>query len=637
MSFPQSFLDDLRARVDLADVVGSSVKLIKRGREYSGLCPFHSEKSPSFTVNDQKGFYHCFGCGAHGDVISFVMNTRGLTFVEAVEVLANQVGMDVPKPSREAQEREQKAKTLYEVMEVACVFFERMLRMPEGKEGLEYFRRRGLDDKTIADFRLGFAPDNRGALKAALKREEIDEKLMIEAGLLIEPEDSGRQSYDRFRGRVMFPILDRRGRVVAFGGRVMGDGKPKYLNSPDTPLFHKGRLLYGLPQAREASQNDAPIIVTEGYMDVIALHRAGYRGAVAPLGTAVTEEQIGELWKMTNEPVMCLDGDAAGKRAAVRAAERALPILRPGKSLVFSILPEGEDPDTMMAAPDGFATFQKIIDTAVPLAELIWRMELSGRKIDTPERRAALEADLHQRISVIADDAVKSQYRSMFNDRTWKLFKGEKPGKPAGRGSYGGGYSGGSAGGYQNKKPGRAGKRGKNDHFWGPAGKAVPGMSRPPMQKKRDLQDSILLVTLINHPHLHDEVGEQLGIYSCADSELDNLRRAVLKLLDDDPGLDSDTIKAQLKRDGLSETVLRVVSADILAHAAFAKSETPLERARTGWKQVFSMAVSSLEDEEAKYAVRQLAADTSEEEWERFSHRREDLARRREKVFKLDD
>ncbi|PKR60190.1 DNA primase [Thalassospira lohafexi] len=637
MSFPQSFLDDLRARVDLADVVGSSVKLIKRGREYSGLCPFHSEKSPSFTVNDQKGFYHCFGCGAHGDVISFVMNTRGLTFVEAVEVLANQVGMDVPKPSREAQEREQKAKTLYEVMEVACVFFERMLRMPEGKEGLEYFRRRGLDDKTIADFRLGFAPDNRGALKAALKREEIDEKLMVEAGLLIEPEDSGRQSYDRFRGRVMFPILDRRGRVVAFGGRVMGDGKPKYLNSPDTPLFHKGRLLYGLPQAREASQNDAPIIVTEGYMDVIALHRAGYRGAVAPLGTAVTEEQIGELWKMTNEPVMCLDGDAAGKRAAVRAAERALPILRPGKSLVFSILPEGEDPDTMMAAPDGFATFQKIIDAAVPLAELIWRMELSGRKIDTPERRAALEADLHQRISVIADDAVKSQYRSMFNDRTWKLFKGEKPGKPAGRGGYGGGFSGGSAGGYQNKKPGRAGKRGKNDHFWGPAGKAVPGMSRPPMQKKRDLQDSILLVTLINHPHLHDEVGEQLGIYSCADSELDNLRRAVLKLLDDDPGLDSDTIKAQLKRDGLSETVLRVVSADIIAHAAFAKSETPLERARTGWKQVFSMAVSSLEDEEAKYAVRQLAADTSEEEWERFSHRREDLARRREKVFKLDD
>ncbi|NIZ00035.1 DNA primase [Thalassospira lucentensis] len=637
MSFPQSFLDDLRARVDLAEVVGSSVKLIKRGREYSGLCPFHSEKSPSFTVNDQKGFYHCFGCGAHGDVISFVMNTRGLTFVEAVEVLANQAGMEVPKQSREAQEREQKAKTLYEVMETACVFFERMLRMPEGKEGLDYFHQRGLDDKTIADFRLGFAPDNRGALKAALKREDIDEKLMIEAGLLIEPEDSGRQTYDRFRGRVMFPILDRRGRVVAFGGRVMGDGKPKYLNSPDTPLFHKGRLLYGLPQAREAAQHDAPIIVTEGYMDVIALHRAGYRGAVAPLGTAVTEEQIGELWKMTNEPVMCLDGDAAGKRAAVRAAERALPILRPGKSLVFSILPEGEDPDTMMSAPDGFTTFQKIIDNAVPLAELVWRMEMSGRKIDTPERRAALEADLTQRISVIADEAVKSQYRSMYNDRTWKLFKSEKPGNSGGRGGFGGGKSGGFGGGYQNKKGGRTGKRGKNDHFWGPAGKAVPGMSRPPMQQKRSLQDSILLVTLIHHPQLHDEVGEQLGIYSCVDSELDNLRRAVLKLLDDDPGLDSDTIKVQLKRDGLSETVLRVVSADVLAHAAFAKPETPLERARAGWKQVFSMAVSSLEDEEAKYAVRQLAADTSEEEWERFSHRREDLARRRENVFKLDD
>jgi DNA primase len=630
MSFPQSFLDDLRARVGLADIVGTSVKLIKRGREYSGLCPFHSEKSPSFTVNEQKGFYHCFGCGAHGDVISFVMNTRGLTFVEAVEVLANQVGMDVPKPSREAQEREKKAKTLYEVMEAACVFYERVLHMPEGREGLEYFRRRGLDDKTIADFRLGFAPDNRGALKAALKREDFDESLMIEAGLLIEPEDQGRQTYDRFRGRVMFPILDRRGRVVAFGGRVMGDTKPKYLNSPDTPLFHKGQLLYGLPQAREASQQDAPIIVTEGYMDVIALHRAGFRGAVAPLGTAVTEEQIGELWKMTNEPILCLDGDAAGKRAAVRAAERALPILRPGKSLLFSILPEGEDPDSLMAGANGFANFRKILDMAVPLAELVWRMEVAGRATDTPERRAALEADIQKRISAIGDDAVRSQYQSMFRDRIWQLFKGDRATGGAGRTAR-------SSGTYQNKKFARGGKGGKKDYFWEPAGKAVPGMLRPPMHKRRSLQDCILLVTLINHPHLHDDVGERLGIYSCADSELDNLRRAVLKLLDGDPGLDSDAIKAHLERDGLSETVLRVVGADILAHAAFARPETPLERARAGWEQVFSMAVSSLEDEEAKYAVRQLAADISEEEWERFSHRRDDLARRREKVFKLDD
>ncbi|OSQ46614.1 DNA primase [Thalassospira alkalitolerans] len=630
MSFPQSFLDDLRARVGLADIVGTSVKLIKRGREYSGLCPFHSEKSPSFTVNEQKGFYHCFGCGAHGDVISFMMNTRGLTFVEAVEVLANQVGMDVPKPSREAQEREKKAKTLYEVMEAACAFYERVLRMPEGREGLDYFHRRGLDDKTMSEFRLGYAPDNRGALKAALKREEFDETLMVEAGLLIEPEDRDRQTYDRFRGRVMFPILDRRGRVVAFGGRVMGDTKPKYLNSPDTPLFHKGRLLYGLPQAREASQHDAPIIVTEGYMDVIALHRAGFRGAVAPLGTAVTEEQIGELWKMANEPILCLDGDEAGKRAAVRAAERALPILRPGKSLLFSILPEGEDPDSLMAAPNGFASFRKILDTSVPLVELVWRLDVAGRAIDTPERRAALEADIQKRVSVIGDEAVRSQYQSMFRDRVWKLFKGDR--------SKGNGPRSGQGGGnYQNKKFSKGGKSGKKDYFWEPAGKAVPGMSQRPMQKRRAVQDCILLVTLINHPHLHDDVGERLGIYTCADSELDNLRRAVLKLLDGDPGLDTDAIKAYLERDGLSETVLRVVGADILAHAAFAKPETPLERARAGWEQVFSMAVSSLEDEEAKYAVRQLAADISDEEWERFSHRRDDLARRREKVFKLDD
>lgn len=627
MSFPQTFLDDLRARVGLADIVGAQVKLIKRGREYSGLCPFHSEKSPSFTVNEQKGFYHCFGCGAHGDVISFVMNTRGLSFVEAVEVLANQVGMDVPKPSREAQEREKKAKTLYEVMEAACAFFERMLRMPEGREGLDYFHRRGLDDKTISEFRLGYAPDNRGALKAALKREDIDEAAMIEAGLLIEPEDRDRQSYDRFRGRVMFPILDRRGRVVAFGGRVMGDAKPKYLNSPDTPLFHKGRLLYGLPQAREASRNGAEILVTEGYMDVIALHRAGYRGAVAPLGTAVTEEQIGELWKMTNEPILCLDGDAAGKRAAVRAAERAMPILRPGKSLLFSILPEGEDPDSLVGqGPEGAAAFRQILDRAVPLAELVWRLETAGRPVDTPERRAALEADIHQRVGAITDESVRSQYQSMYRDRLWKMFRGKKGTKGAGR-----------FGGYGNKKFSGTGKGGKKTYVWEPAGKAVPGMSSPATGNRRYVHDCILLATLINHPHLHEEIGERLGVYVCVDSKLDKLRRGVLKLLDGDPGLDSETVKSHLERDGLSETVLRVVADDIIAHAAFAKPETPLERARAGWEQVFSMAVRSLEDEEAHYAVRQLAADVSEEEWERFSHRREDLARRREKVFKLDD
>ncbi len=624
MSFPQSFLDDLRARVGLADIVGSSVKLIKRGREYSGLCPFHNEKSPSFTVNEQKGFYHCFGCGAHGDVISFVMNTRGLTFVEAVEVLANQVGMDVPKPSREAQEREKKAKTLYEVMEAACVFFERNLRMPEGREGLDYFHRRGLDDKTISDFRLGYAPDNRGALKAALKREDIDERTMIEAGLLIEPEDSNRQSYDRFRGRVMFPILDRRGRVVAFGGRVMGDAKPKYLNSPDTPLFHKGQLLYGLPQAREASQHGAEIIVTEGYMDVIALHRAGYRGAVAPLGTAVTEEQIGELWKMTNEPILCLDGDAAGKRAAVRAAERALPVLRPGKSLLFSILPEGEDPDSLMQGGDGMTRFRKILDQAVPLAELVWRLDTAGKPIDTPERRAALEAAIGARIAVIGDESVRHQYQSMFRDRTFKMFRGTRNDAPPAR-----------RGG--NKKSASYGKRGNKNYVWEPAGKAVPGMARPATGNRRLVMDRILVATLINHPALLDHIGERLGVYVCVDSDLDILRRAVLKLLDGDPGLDSETLKGHLKRDGLSETVLRAVESDVMAHAAFARPETPLTRALAGWEQVFSRAVSSLADEEAKYAVRQLAADVSDEEWERFSHRRDDLARRRENVFKLDD
>ncbi|MEK9724579.1 MAG: DNA primase, partial [Rhodospirillaceae bacterium] len=346
MAFSEQFLDELRGRVGLADVVGRRVKLTRKGREHSGLCPFHKEKTPSFTVNEEKGFYHCFGCQAHGSVFDFVMETEGLSFPEAVERLAVEAGMEVPRDTPEDRVRQKQRQTLFDVTEAAAVAFEKALRMPEGRVAREYLAGRGLDEATVTRFRLGFAPAGRTWLRTDMARANVEAGPLVAAGLLIQP-DSG-EPYDRFRGRVMFPITDRRGRVIAFGGRILGDGEPKYLNSPETPLFHKGNNLYGLHLAGLAARQADRLIVTEGYMDVIALAQAGFAEAVAPLGTALTEDQIALLWKVVREPVLCFDGDAAGQRAATKAAGRALSQLKPGYGLRFAILPTGEDPDSLV-------------------------------------------------------------------------------------------------------------------------------------------------------------------------------------------------------------------------------------------------------------------------------------------------
>ena len=343
MAFPPQFLDDIRARIGLADVVGRRVRLVKQGREHAALCPFHNEKTPSFTVSEEKGFFHCFGCGAHGDVIGFVMRADGLSFPEAVERLAADAGLEVPEQTPAEREHAKRQADLYDVMEKACAFFEERLGAHVGEPARDYLRGRSLDTDTIARFRLGYAPDTKTALRGALMSDTLPETMLIEAGLLIRP-DNGTP-YDRFRGRVIFPITDRRGRVIAFGARILGEGTPKYLNSPDTPLFNKGRVLYGMATARRAAHDKGRVIVTEGYMDVIALAKAGFVESVAPLGTALTESQLHELWRMAPEPLLCFDGDNAGQRAAWRAAERALPLLEPGRSLRFVMLPRGEDPD----------------------------------------------------------------------------------------------------------------------------------------------------------------------------------------------------------------------------------------------------------------------------------------------------
>src|SRR3954469_1362882 len=422
MAFPPGFLDELRARLSLSDVVGRKVALKRRsGSEYAGLCPFHNEKTPSFTVNDKKGFYHCFGCGEHGDAVGFVMKTEGLSFPESVEKLAREVGLPVPRATPQERERAERASTLQEVVELATRWFQKQLRLPVGRQGLDYLRGRGLGDETIDDFRLGFAPDSRDGLLAALKREGATVDRLVEAGLVIQPEDSGREPYDRFRGRVMFTINDRRGRAIAFGGRVMGQGEPKYLNSPETPLFHKGANLYCLDRARLAVTKDQPVIVAEGYMDVIALHGAGFTGAVAPLGTALTEGQLGELWKLADEPYLCFDGDNAGRRAAQRGADRALPLLRPGKSLRFVSLPSGDDPDSLIRArgPDAI---RRVLEVARPLADVLWDMETDGKQTDAPGRRASIRQALQAKVAEIGDSSVRSAYRDELYERFEKAF-----------------------------------------------------------------------------------------------------------------------------------------------------------------------------------------------------------------------
>lgn len=421
MPFPPSFLDDLRTRISLSEVIGRTVTLTRNGNEYKGLCPFHNEKTPSFTVVEDKGFYHCFGCGAHGDAIGFIMQTANLSFPEAVESLAAEAGLAVPKPTPEAAEQARREADLHDVLELAARFFESQLRLPEGQTARRYFENRGLTSETIDRFRLGYAPAGN-ALKTALGREGVREEQLVAAGLARRAEGEER-IYDYFRDRVMFPISDRRGRVIAFGGRVLDDRQPKYLNSPDTPVFHKGQVLYGLAQARQPARDTGRILVCEGYMDVIALSQAGFAHAVAPLGTALTEQQIRELWRLAPEPALMFDGDAAGRRAAHKAALRIAPILEPGKSAQIVMLPEGQDPDDVLRS-GGRQAMAACLDSALGLADLFFTMTAAAHRTDTPERRAGFQAALNTLADSIGHATVRGEYRQYFRDRFFREMRG---------------------------------------------------------------------------------------------------------------------------------------------------------------------------------------------------------------------
>jgi len=402
-----AWLDELRARTTLSAVISPTVKLLRAGREWKACCPFHNEKTPSFTVNDDKGFYHCFGCGAHGDAIRFLTDHRGMPFMDAVKELASKAGMEVPAADPQAKERADRAASLTDVMAEVARWYSEQLNGLNGAEARDYLKRRDIDPETVQRFGIGFAPDGRSSLKRAL--EKLGEDKLIDTGMLIRPEEGG-DSYDRFRGRLMIPIRDARGRVIAFGGRILGAGEPKYLNSPDTVLFDKGRTLYNIDRASPASRAAKRLIVVEGYMDVIALDRAGISEVVAPNGTAVTEAQLERMWRLDPSPILCFDGDSAGKKAAIRAALRALPHLRPDRTLRFVELPPGQDPDDLVRS-GGREAVEALLARPEALDARLWRYELEAQPLTTPEARASLRQRLIQHAATIGDPALARLYR----------------------------------------------------------------------------------------------------------------------------------------------------------------------------------------------------------------------------------
>jgi DNA primase len=412
-----AWLDELRARTTLSAVIAPSVKLIRAGREWKACCPFHNEKTPSFTVNDDKGFYHCFGCGAHGDAIRFLTDNRGMQFMDAVKELAAKAGMDVPAPDPQAKERSERASSLTDVMAEVQTWFADQLQGIEGDAARNYLKKRGIDGATQQRFGLGVAPDGRARLKQSLL--SLGEDKLVETGMLIKPDDGGA-TYDRFRGRLMFPVRDARGRVIAFGGRILGDGEPKYLNSPDTPLFDKGRTLYNIDRASPASRAAKRLIVVEGYMDVIALDRAGITEVVAPNGTAVTEAQLERMWRLDPSPILCFDGDSAGRKAAIRAALRALPFIGPERTLRFVELPAGQDPDDVVRE-GGREAFEALLASPEPLDARLWRHELEAEPLTTPEAWAGLKARLIAHAASIGHADLARIYREDWLNRFYEL------------------------------------------------------------------------------------------------------------------------------------------------------------------------------------------------------------------------
>lgn len=539
MTLTPAFLDELRARTTLSTLIGRSVKIVRAGREYKACCPFHNEKTPSFTINDDKGFYHCFGCGAHGDAIRWMTEHNGLPFIDAVKELAAAAGLDMPEADPRAAQRAERARGLHEALADAAKFYAEQLHGIAGAEARALLERRRVTADTARTFGMGYAPDSRTRLREALK--SYGDALLVEAGLLIQVE--GKEPYDRFRGRLMIPIKDARGRVIGFGGRIIGDGEPKYLNSPETPLFDKGRSLYNLDRAAAASRKAGRVIAVEGYMDVIALAQAGFGEAVAPLGTAMTEHQLDRLWRMADIPYLSFDGDNAGQKAAIRAAHRALPLLQPGRSLAFVTLPPGQDPDDLVRA-SGPQAFEALLASAQPLADRLWHHELAAEPVTTPEARAGLKRRLSDLAATIQDGNVRHEYVAEFRRRFDEHFapapRAFTPRGPA-------------------RGPFRPGQRWQPPEP--PPGPQVQALGNSGIDR---VLARAVLAGLIRHPAEISHHVETLTRLAHADGDLGRLFEIVVDAALDDPTLDSARLRTILATSGFEHQSAELLRADQL-------------------------------------------------------------------------
>lgn len=549
MKFPPSILEEIKARLPVSAVVGKRVRLAKAGREWKGLSPFNAEKTPSFFVNDQKGSFFDFSSGKNGDIFKFVMETEGLSFPEAVEKLASEAGVTLPKVTHEAQVQEERRKGLHEVVELAARFFETELMGERGGSARRYLASRGLDGEARSRFRLGYGPADRFALRDHLAGKGVGAELMMEAGLLVHGDEIA-VPYDRFRDRIMFPIHDSRGRPIAFGGRAMSaEVSAKYLNSPETPLFHKGSLLFNHHNARKAAHDTGQAIVVEGYVDVIAMSLAGFPQTVAPLGTALTEDQLTLLWRMADEPVICLDGDKAGRKAASRAIDIALPLLEPGKSLSFSLLPDGQDPDDL-ARSGGKAAIAEVLGAARPLVDMLWTREVEAGPLDTPERRAAFERRLKESLGQIRDETTRKHYRHEMEERLAQLFastaparaeRGRDGGYQRGRGQGGGGGRGGFR---QNVAPWAVGLL-----------KASSQLTRSKIMAQgrgEDVREAFILLALASHPGLILRCADEIAELSLDGPAAERFRQALLAAALDD-NLDEAELAERLAQPRVQE------------------------------------------------------------------------------------
>jgi DNA primase len=617
MAFPTEFLDELRRRITLSSLIARRVKLQRRGQEHTGLCPFHKEKTPSFTVSDAKGFYHCFGCGAHGDVIGFVIETEGLAFPEAVAKLAGEAGLELPRQDPAERERDKRRDGLIEVLAAAAAWFQERLRDGAGASARDYLSGRGLLPATVESFALGYAPPERGALRQALEKRGFTPQLMAEAGLIKLPEEgAGTGPRDYFFNRLIFPITDRRGRVIAFGGRALGESKAKYINSPESPLFHKGRVLYNHAGALRAVRDRGELIVVEGYMDVIALAQAGFPGAVAPLGTAVTEEQIAELWRMLPEPILCLDGDSAGRRAAFRAAERALAALEPGNSLRFAFLPEGEDPDSLILA-EGSGALRATLDRAIGLVDLLWLKETEGRDFSTPERRAGLRRDLRRLVQGVTDRELAADYLDELMARYERAFPRRSGGRRFERAGSTTSVRLGAAPANLGGVPVRLG--------------VAPLSGRPdPERRMRRRCEQLLLALLINHPWLLEEQAEAIATLDFRSKDLLPVLHEIIDAFvsrssepsgasdSSRPILDSDGLKCHLRAKGYAGVLEDLFSPDVMVHGKFARADASEEAERQGLVHLKEGIRQRASRSDSENAARALAENMTEEALERL-------------------